>query len=245
MNKFSEAVSQITPLLAEMQFGIGKKPTLSQEALQQFKNFVSQASSKEKSAVTTTATWESLTDEISRQDKNTKRLLGKGNRKADLVFVGEIPNTGPGGTAPADTPHFSGEPGKLFTKILQAMGLKTDDVYLIDFPPTSKSGVADQAPWIETQIQLIRPRGIVALGHAAAKLLLRSDPQVEKKPLSELRGGLRQIETAQLLITYHPAYLVRNPAISAKRKVWEDLLGLMEKLDMPISEKQRRFFQSA
>ena len=95
-------------------------------------------------------------------------------------------------------------------------------------------------PWLHEQINLIQPEVMVALGATAVEGLLGKTIGITK-----LRGQWQSYRGIPLMPTYHPAYLLRNQAMSEKRKVWEDMLQVMEKLQMPISEKQRRFFTKA
>jgi DNA polymerase len=95
-------------------------------------------------------------------------------------------------------------------------------------------------PWLRRQIDLIRPRAMVALGSTAVEGLLG-----QTEPIGKLRGRWLEFQNIPVMATYHPAYLLRNQSISEKRKVWEDMLLVLEKLQRPISEKQRRFFTAA
>jgi DNA polymerase len=92
-------------------------------------------------------------------------------------------------------------------------------------------------PYLREQIEIIRPKAIVALGATALEGLTG-----EALPVGRVRGTWRAFEGIPLMVTYHPAYLLRNQAISEKRKVWEDMLLVLQKLGHPISEKQRQYF---
>ena len=94
-------------------------------------------------------------------------------------------------------------------------------------------------PYLRRQIALIRPQVIIALGKTAAVSLLGLPADTA---LAGLRGEPREFDGIPLVVTYHPAYLLHNQALSEKRKVWEDMLAVMEKFDRPITEKQRGFF---
>lgn len=176
--------------------------------------------------------------------KNT--VFGVGNPNAELMFVGEAP----GADEDEQGEPFVGRAGELLTKIIQATGLKRDDVYIAnilkcrpDTPgqsagnrkPTSDE-MATCIPFLHEQIDLIRPRVLVALGGTAMEGLLN------KTGIMKLRGHWHAYRGIPLMPTYHPAFLLRNQAMSEKRKVWEDMLQVMEKLGMPISEKQRNYF---
>ena len=176
--------------------------------------------------------------------------FGVGSIDAQLMFVGEAP----GADEDEQGEPFVGKAGQLLTKIIQATGLSRADVYIAnilkcrpDTPgqsagnrkPTSDE-MATCIPYLHEQIDLIRPRVIVALGATAVEGLLGKTLGITK-----LRGTWKTYRGTPLMPTYHPAYLLRNQAMSEKRKVWEDMLAVMEKLEMPISEKQRRFFLKA
>jgi DNA polymerase len=134
------------------------------------------------------------------------------------------------------------------TKIISAMGLRREEVYICNIlkcrPPGNRNPQPDEIaacePFLIRQLQAIRPKVICALGSFGAQTLLRT-----KQPISALRGKFFDFGNAKLMATFHPAYLLRNQALSEKRKIWEDMLQVMEKLGMPISEKQRGFFLKA
>jgi DNA polymerase len=174
-------------------------------------------------------------------------VFGVGTIDAQLMFVGEAP----GADEDEQGEPFVGKAGQLLTKIIQATGLQRADVYIAnilkcrpDTPgqsagnrkPTSDE-MATCIPYLHEQIDLIRPKVIVALGATAVEGLLGKTIGITK-----LRGGWKTYRGTPLMPTYHPAYLLRNQAMSEKRKVWEDMLAVMEKLQMPISEKQRNYF---
>ncbi len=177
-------------------------------------------------------------------------VFGVGTIDAQLMFVGEAP----GADEDEQGEPFVGKAGQLLTKIILATGLQRGDVYIAnilkcrpDTPgqsagnrkPTSDE-MATCIPYLHEQIDLIRPRVIVALGATAVEGLLGKTLGITK-----LRGGWKTYRGTPLMPTYHPAYLLRNQAMSEKRKVWEDILAVMEKLEMPISQKQRNFFLKA
>ncbi len=177
----------------------------------------------------------------------TQVVFGVGNPEADLMFIGEAP----GADEDRLGEPFVGAAGELLTKIIKAMGFTREDVYIAnvlkcrpDLPagsrgnrkPTSEE-MATCFPWVAEQIRLVRPRVIVALGATASEGLLG-----ETKPMRELRGQWLEYEEIPVMITFHPAYLLHNKSNAEKRKVWEDLLLVLERLGSPISEKQRRFF---
>ncbi len=177
-------------------------------------------------------------------------VFGVGSIDAQLMFVGEAP----GADEDEQGEPFVGKAGQLLTRIIQATGLSRADVYIAnilkcrpDTPgqaagnrkPTSDE-MATCIPYLHEQIDLIRPKVLVALGATAVEGLLGKTIGITK-----LRGNWQTYRGTPLMPTYHPAYLLRNQAMSEKRRVWEDMLQVMEKLEMPISEKQRNYFLKA
>ncbi|MDQ3171077.1 MAG: uracil-DNA glycosylase [Acidobacteriota bacterium] len=147
-------------------------------------------------------------------------VFGSGNPNADLMFVGEAP----GADEDEQGVPFIGRAGQLLTKIIEAIGLTRDDVYIANVikcrPPANRNPepdeIAECEPFLLRQIESIRPKVIVALGTFAAHALLRTDA-----PISKLRGTFHEYHGAQLLPTFHPAYLLRSP--ERKRDVWDDM----------------------
>jgi DNA polymerase len=174
-------------------------------------------------------------------------VFGVGNMDAQLMFVGEAP----GADEDALGEPFVGAAGQLLTKIIQATGLSRAEVYIANIlkcrpdMPVGSSGnrkptpeeMQTCIPFLHEQIDLIRPQVIVALGATAVEGLLGKTVGITK-----LRGHWQTYRGTPLMPTYHPAYLLRNQAMSEKRRVWEDMLAAMEKLGLPISEKQRNYF---
>jgi len=150
----------------------------------------------------------------------TKLVFGVGNPNAHLVFVGEAP----GADEDAQGEPFVGKAGQLLTKMIEAMGYARQDVYICNIlkcrPPGNRNPEPDEIakcePFLKAQLAALRPRVIVALGKFAAQCLLRDDT-----PISRLRGNFRSYEGIQLMPTFHPAYLLRDP--SKKKEAWEDL----------------------
>ncbi len=177
-------------------------------------------------------------------------VFGVGNMDAQLMFVGEAP----GADEDEQGEPFVGKAGQLLTKIIQATGLQRSDVYIANIlkcrPDTPGQAAGNRKPtpeemqtcipFLHEQIDLIRPQVIVALGATAVEGLLGKTVGITK-----LRGNWQTYRGTPLMPTYHPAYLLRNQAMSEKRRVWEDMLAAMEKLALPISEKQRNFFLKA
>jgi len=154
-------------------------------------------------------------------------VFGVGNPHARLVFVGEAP----GREEDEKGEPFVGEAGRLLDRILFAMGLERPEVYICNVekcrPPANRdpSPVEIEAcePYLKRQLAAIRPQVIVALGKFAAQTLLR-----DEAPISRLRGKWRTYEGIPLMPTYHPAFLLRNPA--EKRAVWEDMKQVLSRL---------------
>jgi uracil-DNA glycosylase family 4 len=147
-------------------------------------------------------------------------VFGVGNPNADLMFVGEAP----GADEDVQGIPFVGRAGQLLTRIIEAIDLKREDVYIANVikcrPPGNRNPEQDEVetcePFLFQQIDIVRPKVIVALGTFAARTLLRT-----LDPISRLRGRVSEFRGARLIPTFHPAYLLRNPA--SKREVWEDM----------------------
>ena len=177
-------------------------------------------------------------------------VFGVGNIDASLMFVGEAP----GADEDERGEPFVGKAGQLLTRIIQTMGFTRDTVYIAnilkcrpDTPgqtagnrkPTSDE-MATCIPYLHEQIDLIRPKVLVALGATAVEGLLGKTIGITR-----LRGQWQTYRGIPLMPTFHPAYLLRNQALSEKRKIWEDMLAVMERLGLAISEKQRGYFLKA
>jgi uracil-DNA glycosylase family 4 len=177
-------------------------------------------------------------------------VFGVGNIDSPLMFVGEAP----GADEDTQGEPFVGLAGQLLTKIIEAMAMKRDDVYIANIlkcrpdTPGQTSGnrkptpaeMATCIPYLHEQIDLVKPKVLIALGATAVEGLLGKTVGITK-----LRGNWQTYRNIPLMPTYHPAYLLRNQALSEKRRVWEDMLQVMEKLELPVSEKQRGFFLRA
>lgn len=147
-------------------------------------------------------------------------VFGVGNPQARLMFVGEAP----GEDEDRQGEPFVGRAGQLLTKIIEAIGMTRDQVYIANVikcrPPGNRNPEPDEVetcePFLFQQIAIVQPRIVVALGKFAAQSLLRTT-----EPITRLRGRVFEFRGASLLPTFHPAYLLRNPP--AKREVWEDM----------------------
>ena len=150
----------------------------------------------------------------------TQVVFGVGDPGTGLMFVGE----GPGEQEDLQGEPFVGRAGQLLTKIIEAIGLRRDEVYIANVikcrPPGNRNPEPDEVeqcePFLFRQVDTIKPRVIVALGKFAAQCLLRTT-----EPITRIRGKEFSYRDAILIPTYHPAYLLRNP--SAKREVWDDM----------------------
>lgn len=174
-------------------------------------------------------------------------VFGTGNIDAQLMFVGEAP----GADEDAQGEPFVGKAGQLLTKIIETMGLKRSDVYIANVlkcrpdTPQQKTGnrqptdeeMATCLPYLHEQIDLIQPKVLVALGAVAIKGLLGRPVSITKS-----RGHWMEYRGLPLMPTFHPAYLLRTNSMQDKRAVWEDMLQVMEKLNRPISPRQRGYF---
>ena len=174
-------------------------------------------------------------------------VFGVGSPDAELMFIGEAP----GADEDDQGEPFVGKAGQLLTRIILAMGLTRQTVYIGNIlkcrPDTPGQAAGNRKPtpeemktcipYLHEQIDLIRPKVIVALGATAVEGLLGKTIGITK-----LRGTWKTYRGIPLMPTYHPAYLLRNQAPSEKRRVWEDMLQAMERLGLPISEKQRSYF---
>ena len=176
-------------------------------------------------------------------------VFGIGNLDADIFFCGEAP----GGDEEKQGEPFVGKAGELLTKIITAIGLSREKVYIGNImnwrpemptpvgnrPPTPEE-MAYCLPYLRAQIEVIQPKVIVALGMTAVNGLLGPDP---KRRMGAIRGQFFEFNETPLLVTYHPSYLLRYATLKTKRLVWEDMLLVMGKMGLPISEKQKGFFK--
>jgi uracil-DNA glycosylase len=157
----------------------------------------------------------------------THIVFGVGNPETPLMFVGE----GPGAEEDQQGIPFVGRAGQLLTQIINAMGYERDQVYIANVvkcrPPDNRNPEPDEIascePFLHRQIEAIRPRVVVALGKFAAQTLLRTTESI-----SRLRGHFHRLGDVEVMPTFHPSYLLRNPV--AKREVWEDMKQVIAKL---------------
>jgi len=179
-----------------------------------------------------------------------KVVFGVGNIDADIFFCGEAP----GADEEIQGEPFVGRAGQLLTKIIEAMGLQRSDVYIgniMNWRPKTNTSIGNRPPtqeemnlclpYLRAQLEVVKPEVIVALGNTAANGLLGHDP---KRRLSSIRGKWFEFEKTPLIITYHPSYILRSGSIYNKRIIWEDMLLVLEKIGLKITDRQRQFFTS-
>jgi uracil-DNA glycosylase len=156
-----------------------------------------------------------------------KTVFGAGHPNADLMFIGE----GPGAEEDRQGLPFVGRAGELLTRIIEAIGMTREQVYIANIvkcrPPGNRDPQPDEVAacrsYLERQIALVRPRLLVALGRIAAQTLLGND-----LPIGRMRGQWFEVMRVPLMVTYHPAALLRNPAL--KRPTWEDMQQVRDRL---------------
>jgi uracil-DNA glycosylase len=159
-------------------------------------------------------------------------VFGVGNPHADLMFVGEAP----GADEDEQGIPFVGRAGQLLTNMIKAMGLNREDVYIANVikcrPPGNRTPEREEcetcSPFLLRQIDVLRPKIIVALGAVAAKSLLQINDS-----MANLRGRTYDFRNTKLIVTYHPAYLLRDPR--QKKEAWKDLQKVMQFLGLPVS----------
>jgi DNA polymerase len=198
------------------------------------------ASGRAAVAGTATATtgWAELEAETKRCKKcaelaRTRRnvVFGVGNPQAELMFIGEAP----GADEDAQGEPFVGRAGQLLTKIIEAMGLRREEVYIANVlkcrPPENRTPLPEETanclPYLQKQIEMIRPKVIVALGATALRVLL--DIQIG---ITKMRGNWYAYRDIPIMPTFHPAYLLRNPP--AKKEVWQDMKAVLARLGRTV-----------
>jgi DNA polymerase len=158
-------------------------------------------------------------------------VFGVGNPEADLMFIGEAP----GADEDQQGEPFVGRAGQLLNNMIKAMGVQREQVYIANIikcrPPGNRTPERDEcetcSPFLMRQIEVVKPKAIVALGAVAAKTLLAMNA-----PMSELRGRWYDFRGTKLAVTYHPAFLLRDPR--QKKETWKDLQMVMKYLGMPL-----------
>ncbi len=182
-----------------------------------------------------------------------KVVLGTGDLSAKIFFCGEAP----GADEEIQGEPFVGAAGQLLTKMIQGMGLKREQVYIGNImnwrpempvgpggvqvgnrPPTAAE-LNFCLPFLRAQLEIVQPDLIVALGATAAGGLLGAGTF---KTLAEIKGRWHEFGGKPVMVTYHPSYILRNNSNRSKRAIWEDLLQVMERAGLPITDRQRNFF---
>ncbi len=161
-------------------------------------------------------------------------VFGVGNPKAELMFIGEAP----GADEDQQGEPFVGRAGQLLNNMIKAMGLRREDIYIANIikcrPPGNRTPERDEcetcSPFLMRQIAAIQPKAIVALGAVAAKTLLAINA-----PMSEFRGHWYDFRGTKLAVTYHPAFLLRDPR--QKKETWKDLQMVMKELGLAVPAK--------
>ncbi len=181
------------------------------------------------------------------QEPHNHVVFGNGNVDAEIMFIGEAP----GADEDAKGEPFVGKAGQLLNKIINVMGYQRADVYVANIlkcrPDTPGQAYGNRPPrpdemqscrpTLFEQIDIIRPKAIVALGATAMKGLMD-----DESPMRDLRGRWHDFKGIPVMATYHPSYLLRNQSPAEKRKVWEDMLLVKERLGHAITEKDRGYF---
>ena len=261
MSEFQSALSSVLGTLEQMRAGGGKLPRASRSALEALARpsapsaeFVVSAPAPPTRPLTKA---ERLAPVRARvlvctqcphlAASRTQTVFGVGDPDAELMFIGEAP----GADEDAKGEPFVGRAGQLLTKIIETMGYAREEVYIAnvlkcrpDMPrgqsgnrPPTLDEMQTCLPYLTEQIDIVQPKVLVALGATAVEGLLGA-----RGAMRELRGRWHSYQNTPLMITYHPSYLLRNQTPAEKRKVWEDMLQVLERLERPISEKQRRYF---
>jgi DNA polymerase len=200
--------------------------------------------------------WEALKETVlsdpwcrSQLKPNKKIVFGTGDLDARIFFCGEAP----GAEEEMAGEPFVGPAGQLLTRIIKAMGLTRESVYIgniMNYRPPVPGPVGNRAPTLEemayclpylrAQIEIVQPEVIVALGKTALDGLLGKDP---RRRMTAVRGHWHTFREIPLMPTFHPSYLLRNQSPGIKRQVWEDMLAVMDRLEMPVADKQRQYFR--
>ncbi len=175
-------------------------------------------------------------------------VFGEGNLDAHILFCGEAP----GEEEEKQAEPFVGPAGQKLNGMIKGMGLSREEVYIgniLKWRPRTETGFGNRAPtpqemdfclpYLHAQVEIIRPKVIIALGNTAIRGMLGHD---ESLKVGGIHGNWFEFRGIPLMPTFHPSYILHNETKRTKRMVWEDLLNVMERLGLPISEKQRNFF---
>lgn len=258
---FQEALEATEPLLHAMKKNLGPKPKASAASLKKLLKTKTPPAEKTSPLEKPTDTDQERLTQLEKLRKKvlactrcphlvssrTQVVFGVGNPMAELMFVGEAP----GADEDKQGEPFVGRAGQLLTKIINTMEFQREDIFIANvlkcrpnMPPNTSGNrkptlpeMQTCLPWLQEQISLIKPRVLVALGATAVEGLLG-----KTMTMREARGKWFDFNGIPLMVTYHPAYLLYSHSLAEKRKVWEDMLLVLEKLNRPISSKQRGYF---
>ena len=245
--QFRPALDLVLSALEQIRENSGRLPCASRTAIDELFQSDPSATSKIDMLASVKARVSVCTKCPHLASSRTQTVFGVGNPDADIMFVGEAP----GADEDAQGEPFVGRAGQLLTRIIETMGFARGDVYIANIlkcrpdmprgssgnrPPTPVE-MQTCRPYLMEQLDIIQPKVLVALGAVAVEGLLGT-----RGAMRDLRGRWHSYNATPLMITYHPAYLLRNQSPSEKRKVWEDMLLVLERLERPITEKQRRYF---
>jgi DNA polymerase len=169
-------------------------------------------------------------------ETRTHTVFGEGDPDAKIFFIGE----GPGETEDQTGRPFVGRAGELLNKMIGGMGLKREQVYIANIvkcrPPNNRVPAPDEVatctPYLERQLEIIRPRAIVTLGLPSTQYMLQT-----KLSMGKLRGQWQSWRGIKLMPTYHPAYVLRNPTYETRAAVWGDLKQVLAELGLPVPAK--------
>lgn len=169
-------------------------------------------------------------------ETRTHTVFGEGDPDAKIFFIGE----GPGETEDQTGRPFVGRAGELLNKMIAGMGLKREQVYIANIvkcrPPGNRVPAPDEVatctPYLERQLEVIRPRVIVTLGLPATQYMLQT-----KNSMGRMRGQWHEWRGIKLMPTYHPAYVLRNQTYETRAAVWDDLKKVMAEVGLPLPKK--------
>ena len=170
-------------------------------------------------------------------EQRTHTVFGEGDPDAKIFFIGE----GPGETEDRTGRPFVGRAGELLTKMIAGMGLKREQVFIANIvkcrPPNNREPAPDEVatctPYLERQIEIVRPKVIITLGRPAAQYMLQT-----KNSMGRLRGNWQSWRGIKLMPTFHPAYILRNDTRETKAMVWSDLKAVMAELGMALPQSR-------
>lgn len=252
MDEFQSALGLVLDRLEQIRDGGGRWPRASREVVSLLHVVPTRRAGLSKAEMLEQVRAKVLVCELCPQlaSSRTQTVFGVGNPDAELMFIGEAP----GADEDKQGEPFVGRAGQLLTKIIETMGFRRDEVYIAnilksrpDMPPGAPGNrppTTDEMnnclPFLIEQIRIVQPKVLVALGATAVEGLLGF-----RGTMSKVRGTWHSFENTPLMITFHPSYLLRNQSPAEKRKVWEDMLLVLEKLGRPITPKQRKYFLPA